>query len=182
METTTDTHWSKIYAARWGKHLAQDEIDAWEGEILFEVPNVCQSEMTTAMRDLAVEARRKGEGKYPITANNLISRIIKMRGEARQTQAAQEQPESCPMCIDGWLSVAEVVDTANNVIDVAAPTIERNGRLFGNGALPCICRRGEDHITKGRVQNVQSILHLRAKAVSDIQRTMQPTKGRYDRA
>lgn len=129
--------WHKTYTARWGKILADDEVAAWESEIVYEVGNVKQPEMEAAIRSLAADERRIGRGKYPITCNDLISRIIKLRGEA--AQANKPPPGECALCHYGWVSFVPLTDAHHSVIGAQVATLERPGLMD----IPCLCAAGE---------------------------------------
>lgn len=131
------TSWNQIYTARWGKSLDQAEVDAWVEEILAEIPTASPGEMSTAIRSLAQDERRTGRGKYPITCNDLISRIIKLRGEA--AQANRPPPGECALCHHGWVSFVPIIGTHRNVIGAAPHSMEHPALMD----IPCVCAAGE---------------------------------------
>lgn len=81
--------WYEIYEARFGKKLNQHEVEIWDSEIKEQIKDCNPYEIVDAVRSLA-EQKRKGELKYQVTVNNIISEIIKARYLDRQPQEARE--------------------------------------------------------------------------------------------
>ena len=166
------TAWQEIYAARWGKRLDQVEVEAWDDEIMAEVPNVKQPEISAAIRTLAHDERRIGRGKYPVTCNVVIGRIIQMRAEARQ---ANEPPGAtgCALCHFGWVSFVPRVVKGNIVAGVLPETMKQVGLMD----TPCDCPAGKKALEKYKelanvITPTPSFFAIREAAIHEARRRL----------
>jgi len=85
----TEYEWYELYEARFGKKLTKHEIEIWDSEIKYQIKNCMPYEIMDAIRELG-EQKRKGELKYNVTANHLISEIIKGRFQVRSGASDDE--------------------------------------------------------------------------------------------
>ena len=121
--------WYEIYEARFGKKLSQHEVEIWDSEIRNQIKNCSPYEIIDAVRALA-EQKRKGDLRYQITVNNIISEIIKLRWEEshgidnadvqtkneEQLNKRKYQIVNAPTNMDKW----EVICESNDIGDCMA--------------------------------------------------------------
>jgi hypothetical protein len=73
------TAWYDLYSAAFLKRLTPDEIEAYDEMFDREIKYMKPGEVARAVQSLASEWRTKRGEKYPPSANDIISRIIKLK-------------------------------------------------------------------------------------------------------
>lgn len=72
------TPWFELYGAAFGKRLSPDEIEAFDTLFESQVRFMKAGEVSRAVQSLG-EDYRKFPKKYPPTANDIVTRIIKLK-------------------------------------------------------------------------------------------------------